>query len=112
MVRVIAYLRPHKLEGVKAAVTSLGISGMSVADVRGTGASEEPATWFAGQETVVAMPIKSRLEMIVPADLAEPVVQAIVEHARTGEPGDGKIFLEPIEDAIRIRTLERGLDAV
>lgn len=111
-VRVTAYVRPHRLDEVKTAVSNLGVSGLTVTDVRGCGSSPERATTFAGQEILVALPLRSKLEAVVPEELAEAVIGAVVATARTGEPGDGKIFVEPIEDAVRIRTGERGPSAV
>lgn len=110
MVRIIAFIRPHKLEQVKSAIASLGITGMNVSDARGTGNSPERSNWLGGEAP--ALPIKSRVEVVVPDDLMDPIVEAIEENARTGEPGDGKIFVERILDAIRIRTGERGETAV
>lgn len=108
MVRIISIIRPHRLEQVKSAVAGLGVSGMNVADVRGVGNSPEKPSWFAGQEFLVALPLKSRLEIVVNDDIADQVIAAVIENAHTGEPGDGKIFVEKIVDAIRIRTEERG----
>lgn len=108
MVKITAFVRPHRLEDVKTAVSNLEISGLTVTDVRGCGNSpEEPAT-FAGQEMLIALPIRSKLEVVVPEALQEPVINAVIEAARTGEPGDGKVFVEPVLEAIRIRTDERG----
>ena len=105
-------IRPHRLEQVKSAIASLGVTGLNVADVRGVGNSPEKATWFAGEEHLVALPLKSRVEVVAPDDLQEPIIEAILENARTGEPGDGKIFVERITDAVRIRTDERGDAAI
>ncbi len=110
MIRVVAYIKPHRLEGVKSAVSALGVTGLTVADVRGTGVSEEHTDLLSG--AVVALPIRSRLEVTVPDDMREVVVAAIVESARTGEPNDGKIFVERMTDAVRVRTGERGESAV
>jgi nitrogen regulatory protein P-II 1 len=112
LTRVTCFIRPHRLEAVKSAIAALGVSGLSVSDVRGTGNSPEHTEWLGGDEGLVALPIRSRLEVVAPDELAEPIVQAIVESARTGEHGDGKIFLERIADAVRIRTEERGEAAV
>ncbi len=112
MIRVVALIRPHRLEQVKSALAALGISGLSVTEVRGTGNSEETTHWLAGQAQVVALPMKSKLEVVAPEALVESLVQAILENAHTGEEGDGKIFLEPVEDALRIRTGERGDSAI
>jgi len=104
MVRITAFLRPHVLEPVKSALTDLGILGLSVSDVRGCGNSVERSP----DSTIVALPIRSKIVAVVPDALVEPCIAAIIAHARTGEAGDGKIFLEPVVDAIRIRTLDRG----
>lgn len=112
MIRVICFIRPHRLEAVKSAVSALGVSGLSVSDVRGTGNSEEHTEYLGGDSALVALPIRARIEVVVPDDLAESVVEAMAESARTGDAGDGKIFLERIEDAIRIRTEDRGDAAV
>ncbi len=112
MLRITCLIRPHKLEEVKSAIASLGISGLNVSDVRGVGNSPEKANWFGGQEHLVALPLKSKLEVIAPDELKEAIVQTILENARTGEDGDGKIFIERIVDAVRIRTGERGDSAV
>lgn len=108
MTRVTCYLRPHRLEAVKSAIAALGVSGLSVTDVRGTGNSPERSDIFGGDEGLIALPIRSRIEVVAPDDMTNPIVDAIIENARTGESGDGKIFIEPIVDAIRIRTEERG----
>lgn len=110
MIRIVAFFKPHRLEGVKSAVAALGVTGMTVADVRGTGVSEERTDILSG--AVVALPIRSRLEVVVPDELHKPVVDAIVDSARTGEANDGKIFVERIADAVRVRTGERGDPAV
>jgi nitrogen regulatory protein PII len=110
MIRIVAYIKPHRLEGVKSAVSALGVTGLTVTDVRGTGVSEEHTDLLSG--AVVALPIRSRLEVVVTDDLRKAVVDAIIDSARTGEPNDGKIFVEQISEAIRIRTGERGDIAV
>ncbi|MFY9235251.1 MAG: P-II family nitrogen regulator [Fimbriimonadaceae bacterium] len=112
MVRITCYIRPHKLEQVKTAIATLGISGMSVSDVRGTGNSPETSSWFGGEEHVIALPVKSRIDVVAPDDLREALIKTILDNARTGEPGDGKIFVEEILDAVRVRTLERGESAI
>lgn len=109
MKRIICFLRPHRLEAVKTAIAELGITGLTVNDVRGCGTSPEPQVALGGQTHVVALPIRSRLSTVVPDDLVEPIIESIIAVAQTGMSGDGKIFVEPIEDSIRIRTEERGL---
>lgn len=112
MMRVTTYIKPHKLEPVKTAIAALGVSGMSVSDVRGTGNSPEKTQWFAGDGHVIALPVRAKVEVVVPEEQVQAVVDAILAHARTGEAGDGKIFIQPVADAVRIRTGERGEAAV
>ena len=90
----------------------MGISGLSVSDVRGTGNSPETTDWLGGDESLIALPIRSRVEVVAPDELTEEIVQAILDNAHTGEDGDGKIFIEKITDAIRIRTQEHGDAAI
>jgi nitrogen regulatory protein P-II 1 len=111
MVRIWCAIRPHRLEAVKSAIATLGVSGLNVTDVRGVGNSAERSSWLGG-EHIVSLPLKSKLEVVAPDELREPIITAILENAATGEPGDGKIFVEPILDALRIRTQERGEVAV
>lgn len=112
MTRITAYLKPHKLEAVKTAVSNLGISGMTVSDVRGCGNSPEASAWFAGEEHVIALPIRSKLMIVAPDDLKEELVSTIIRFAHTGEPNDGKITVEHVLDAVRIRTEESGETAI
>lgn len=112
MYQVTAIIRPHRLEDVKAAVADVGVTGISVSDVRGCGNSPEPPMFLAGQEIKIALPLKSKLVTVITDEQLEPVIDAILRHAHTGEPGDGKIFVERVSDAIRIRTMERGNSAV
>jgi nitrogen regulatory protein P-II 1 len=98
---------------VKSGIAALGVTGLTVSDVRGMGNSQERSEWFGGGEDgVLPLPIRSKIEVVVLDDMADPVVSAIIEQAQTGESGDGKIFLERVSDAIRIRTLEKGETAV
>ncbi len=111
MIKIIAIIRPHRLEEVKTAVASLNVSGMTVTDVRGAGSRPEVSSTFAGQEILISLPIRSKIEVVCSEDQKDEIVAAILEGARTGEPGDGKIFIENVENAVRIRTGEAG-DAV
>jgi len=111
MIKVTAYIKPHRLEPVKSAMAAKGVNGLSVADVRGTGSSPEDSSIIRGQG-VLALPIRARLEAVVPDELAEIVVDAIIASCSTGEKDDGKIFLERVDDAIRIRTMEHGEQAI
>lgn len=112
MIRIVCIIRPHKLEAVKSAIAAVGISGMSVTEVRGTGNSEEKTTFFGGEQQLIALPIRSRIEVVAQDELQEEIIAAILEQAQSGEHGDGKIFVESISDAIRIRTEERGSEAI
>jgi nitrogen regulatory protein PII len=108
VIRVLSYIRPHRLEEVKTALGEVGITGITVTEARGCGSSPETSDWFMGRELVVALPQKLKIEDVVMEDMVETVVVAISEGARTGSPGDGKIFLQHVSDAVRIRTGERG----
>lgn len=112
MLRIVCMIRPHKLEEVKTAISNLEVTGMSVSDVRGSGNNPERSATFAGRDILVALPHRARISVVAPDELAEPIIEAIVAAARTGQPGDGKIFVERVEDAVRIRTKERGVTAV
>ncbi|MEN3002169.1 MAG: P-II family nitrogen regulator [Armatimonadota bacterium] len=107
MKKIDCILRPHKLEEVKTALGELGITGMTVSEVRGCGRSPSESGPM-GEEVLIRLPMRLRLEMVVPDELVEPVIETILRHARTGQPDDGKIFVLPYQDAIRIRTEERG----
>ncbi len=110
MIRIIAFIRPHQLEEVKSAIAVTGVSGLNVSDVKGRGNSDEKEVRFLTEVDVLRM--RSRIEVVCEDHLKEEVVAAIINHARTDKPGDGKIFIEPILDAVRIRTLERGSLAI
>jgi nitrogen regulatory protein P-II 1 len=112
MVRITCMVRPHRLEQVKSAIAALGVSGLNVSDVRGTGNSPESAAWFAGEEHLISLPLKSKIEVVADDSMAEAIIEAILENARTGEAGDGKIFVERVADALRVRTGERGATAL
>ena len=112
MRKVEAIIKPFKLDDVKEALSKLGIQGMTVTEVRGFGRQKGHTELYRGAEYVVDFLPKIKLEVAVPDETADKVVQAIVEAANTGRIGDGKIFVLPVEEAIRIRTGERGPDAV
>ncbi|CAN5431333.1 nitrogen regulator P-II GlnB [soil metagenome] len=112
MKRITCYIKPHRVEMVKSAIATLGVSGLSVTDVRGTGNSPESTDWLGGDPSLIALPIRSKLIMFVSDEMVESVIASIVENTQTGESGDGKIFVEPVENAIRIRTNERGEIAI
>ena len=108
MVKVEALIRPQRIDEVKAALDEIGIPGMTVTEVRGTGKQKGYTQHYRGAEYTVNLLQKVKIETVVPDADVEKVVAAIVSAARTGEIGDGKIFLSPVTDAVRIRTDERG----
>jgi nitrogen regulatory protein P-II 1 len=108
MVKIECIIRPERLDEVKAALNALGVVGMTVSDVRGFGRQKGYVQHYRGLEYHVNLLPKVRVDVVVSDTQADEVVDAIVEAARTGEIGDGKIFLTRIDDAIRIRTGERG----
>jgi len=110
MTRIIAFIRPHQLEAVKSAIAAVGVGGLNVSDAKGRGNSDEKEQRFMTEVDVLRM--RSRVEVVCPDDLKNEVVSAILESAHTGQPGDGKIFVEQVEEAVRIRTGERGLPAI
>jgi nitrogen regulatory protein P-II 1 len=112
MKKIEAIIRPVKLDEVKIALGEAGITGLSVSDVRGSGRQQGHRETFRGAEYAVALPMKIKLEIVVRDDEVDLIVNTIERHARTGETGDGKIFVLPMEDAIRVRTEERGEDVL
>jgi nitrogen regulatory protein P-II 1 len=108
MIMVEALIRPQKLDDVKQALTEIGIKGMTVTEVRGAGKQKGFTQHYRGAEYTVNLIQKVKLEIVVPDDEAKMVAETIAKSARTGEIGDGKIFLIPVGEAIRIRTSEEG----
>jgi nitrogen regulatory protein P-II 1 len=108
MIKVEALIRPQKLEDVKAALSEIGIKGLTVTEVRGSGKQKGFTQHYRGAEYTVNLLQKVKIEIVVPDSEAHTVANTIVEAARTGEIGDGKIFLIPIAEVIRIRTGEEG----
>jgi nitrogen regulatory protein PII len=108
MIKVEALIRPQKLEDVKAALSEAGISGMTVTEVRGSGKQKGYTQHYRGAEYAVNLLQKIKIEIVVAEEEAQTVATAISDAARTGEIGDGKIFLIPVADVIRIRTGEHG----
>ena len=103
-----AIIKPFKLDDVKNALGEIGIEGMTVSEVRGFGRQRGHTEMYRGAEYVVEFHPKVKIEVVVNDDLAEKVTHALCESAGTGKIGDGKIFVYPADDAIRIRTRERG----
>jgi len=108
MKKIEAYIKPFKLDDVKAALMEIGVRGMSVTEVRGFGRQKGHTELYRGSEYKVDFLPKTKLEIVVPDDKVEQVIEVIQKIARTGQVGDGKIFIIPVEDAVRIRTGESG----
>ena len=112
MKKVEAIIRPFKLEDVKVALVEAGIIGMTVSEVRGFGRQKGQVERYRGSEFTVEFLQKLKIEVVVEDDRVEDVVKSIADAARTGEIGDGKIFVTSLEQIIRIRTGETGEEAV
>jgi nitrogen regulatory protein P-II 1 len=112
MIKIEAIIRTSKLDEVKDALHEIGVEGMTVLEVRGHGRQKGHTEFYRGQEYTVDLIPKTKLELVLQDALAEKAVQAIMNAARTGKIGDGKIFLSRIDDVIRIRNEERGESAL
>jgi nitrogen regulatory protein P-II 1 len=110
--KIESIVKPFKLDDVREALSTVGITGMSVSEVNGHERQKGQTELYRGAEYVVDFVPKIKLELIVSDDLVEKTVNAILQSAHTGRIGDGKIFVLPVEEAFRIRTGERGEDAV
>ena len=112
MKKIEAIIKPFKLEEVKDALASVGIEGMTVSEVKGFGRQKGHTEIYRGNEYTVDFLPKIKIEIVLADGLVQGAVDAIVKAAKTGKIGDGKVFISPVEDAIRIRTDERGERAV
>jgi len=112
MKKIEAIIKPFKLEEVKEALAELGIEGMTVTEVKGFGRQKGHTEIYRGSEYTVDFLPKIKLEVVLVDSLVDAAAQAIINAAKTGKIGDGKLFVSPIEEAIRIRTEERGEKAV
>jgi nitrogen regulatory protein P-II 1 len=112
MTKLEAILQPSKFEAVKDVLTELGVEGMTISDVRGHGRQKGHTETYRGREYSVDLLPKIKIEMVLPDNLVDPVIDAIVKTASTGKIGDGKIFLSRIDEVIRIRNQERGVAAL
>lgn len=112
MKKIEAIIKPFKLDDVKDAVLKLGVSGITITEVKGFGRQKGHKEIYRGAEYVVDFLPKIRIEVVVETDMVARVVEVIKENAYTGEIGDGKIFILPVEKAIRIRTGEEDRDAI
>ena len=109
---VIAIIQPHRLEAVRAGLTEIGIAGMTVSEVRGYGRQKGHTEIYRGAEYAVSFLPKLKLEVAVRAAMVEAAIEAIMTRARTGQIGDGKIFVTALEQVVRIRTGETDGDAL
>jgi nitrogen regulatory protein P-II 1 len=112
MKKIEAVIKPFKLEDVKSALNALGVAGMTVAEVKGFGRQKGHTEIYRGSEYVVDFLPKIKVEVVLTDSLVNSAVEAIVKAAKTGKIGDGKIFVSPIQDIVRIRTGETGEQAV
>ncbi len=108
MKRIECIIRPIRFEAVKEALNEIGVYGMTVTDVRGFGRQQGHTEKYRGSTYTINLLPKIKLEVVVPDERVEEVITAIIEASRTGEIGDGKIFIAEVLDAVRIRTGERG----
>ena len=109
---ITAIIKPFKLDDVREALSEIGVQGITVTEVKGFGRQKGHTELYRGAEYVVDFLPKVKLEVAVAADMAEKVIESIRNAANTGKIGDGKIFVSPVEDVIRIRTGETGAEAL
>ncbi len=112
MKKIEAIIKPFKLEDVKEALSGLGVEGMTVSEVKGFGRQKGHTEIYRGSEYTVDFLPKIKIDIVLADSMVESAVEAIVKAAKTGKIGDGKVFVSPIENAIRIRTEETGEQAV
>ncbi len=112
MKKIEAIIKPHRLEDVKSALTQVGVQGMTVSEIRGFGRQKGHKEQYRGAEYTVDLVPKIKVEIVIADGGVQAAVDAIIRAAKTGEIGDGKIFVIPLESAIRIRTGEKGDQAI
>ena len=112
MKKLECIIKPFKLEDVKEALSELGLHGMTVSEVKGFGRQKGHTELYRGSEYTVDFLPKVKIEVVVPDDLLDKAVDVVMNAAKTGKIGDGKIFVYPMEDVVRIRTGERGEEAI
>ena len=112
MKKIEAIVKPFKLDEVRETLSGIGVQGITVTEVKGFGRQKGHTELYRGAEYVVDFLPKVKIEVVVPNDQVERAIDAIVKSARTGRIGDGKIFILPVDDVIRIRTGERGENAI
>jgi nitrogen regulatory protein P-II 1 len=112
MKKIEAIIKPFKLDDVKEALTEIGVIGMTVMEVRGFGRQKGHTELYRGSEYTIDFLPKVKVELVVADAIVPKVVETIIAAAKTGSIGDGKVFVMPVEEAVRIRTGERGEDAI
>lgn len=112
MRKIEVIIKPFKLDDVKSALTSIGVQGMTITEVKGFGRQKGHKEIYRGAEYLVDFLPKIKMEMVVPAELSEQIIEKVIAAARTGTIGDGKVFVMPVETVVRIRTGERDIDAM
>jgi nitrogen regulatory protein P-II 1 len=112
MKKIECIIRPHLLDAVKGALEALGVVGMTIVEVKGYGRQKGHTETYRGSEYKVDFLPKIKIEVVVPSDIVEDAINAVVTAARTGKFGDGKIFVTPVETSVRIRTGERDEHAL
>jgi nitrogen regulatory protein PII len=112
MQKIEAVIQPSKLDALKTALLEIGVEGMTILEARGHGRQKGHTEFYRGREYTVDLLPKIKIETVVPDELLEKTVQAIITSTRTGKIGDGKIFISRIDEAIRIRNGERGMAAL
>jgi nitrogen regulatory protein P-II 1 len=112
MKQVTAIIKPFKLDEVREALAEIGVNGLTVTDVKGFGRQKGHTELYRGAEYVVDFLPKIRIDVVLAADMVESAIDAVVKAARTGKIGDGKIFVTSVEQAVRIRTGESGVEAL
>lgn len=112
MKKIEAIIKPYKLDDVKDALNGIGIKGMTISEVKGYGRQKGHTEVYRGAEYVIDFLPKIKIEIIVDSDQVDQVIETVVESARTGKIGDGKIFVLPVEQIVRVRTGETGREAI
>ena len=112
MLKIESILRINKLEDIKKALSKIGVKGMTVSQVEGVGKQRVEAMYYRGQEFTVDLLPKIKIEVVVPDNMKDKVVEVIIKTSRTGQVGDGKIFISPVYEVYRIRTGETGDSAL
>ncbi len=110
--KVEAIIREEKLDGVKDHLEEIGVKGLTITDVKGHGTQLGIVEQYRGREYNIDLISKVKIEIVTSEDMVDPIIEVICKGAQTGENGDGKIFISPVEEIIRIRTNEKGLDAI